>query len=94
MTKYLISYEITFTPKDDESFHSPVALTGEITVPDEAYLEEGDLVSNTDDAEEWFGERYADEDVCDYVNCSEVPFIADGFDTDLKILSADALEDD
>ena len=92
MTEYLVSYEVKFLPLDEDSKHSPVSLTGEIVVPAESYLEEGDLVSNTDDAEEWFVEQYGNEDECDYVNCSEVPFFGDGFHTELKILRSSAIQ--
>ena len=75
-------YEITFTPfGDDESKHEPVSLRGEATFPAGAELEEGGTVSSAEEAEQWFLDRYMDEDECDYVDCSKVPFFHDGFET-------------
>lgn len=81
MAAFRVLYEITFTPTDDESEHEPVSLKGEITVPDGAERFEDGIVISADDAEAWFYERLADEDECDYVDCSKVPFFHDGFDT-------------
>jgi hypothetical protein len=94
MTSYYILYEITFTPTDDESKHEPVSLKGEITVPDGAELEEDGTVGTSEEAEEWFYERLSDEDECDYVDCSKVPFFRDGFDTDTKIYGSGEVEED